>query len=127
MCGVDDDVVRDLGLGGEDSPWAHDVPASPAPPLPDAWTRVEPPRDPSPTIDAGWARGAAPDSAPDTAPDPTTTTGIGVDAPPAVDEDTDRIAPAPGHRRRPAMIVGAIALVGLAAVGTSMVLGGSDE
>src|SRR5688572_16600891 len=115
MVGVgDDDVARDLGLGGEDSPWAHDVPAAAAPPLPDSWTRHDPPDD----------------------------TGIPIDTPPAIDvptapgsisgnvagaAHTDAALGPSAHRRRPAVIVGALVLVGFAAVATSMVLGGGDE
>jgi hypothetical protein len=57
MCVVADDVSPGLGLGGEDSPWAHDVPVPPAPPLPDSWTRDEraapaPPDVPAPEFDS---------------------------------------------------------------------------
>jgi hypothetical protein len=42
MCVVADDVSPGLGLGGEDSPWAHEMPVPPAPRLPDSWARSEP-------------------------------------------------------------------------------------
>jgi hypothetical protein len=125
MVGVgDDDVARDLGLGGEDSPWAHDVPAAAAPPLPDSWTRRDPPDgtgtsvDTPPAVDVPTAPGSSWGHVADAAhTDAAHTDGAHTEA---------ALVPS-AHRRRPAVIVGALVLVGFAAVATSMVLGGSDE
>jgi len=96
-----------LALGGDDSPWAHDLPITEPAPLPGTWTAApEPPR--VDLIDRDVPKVAAPPLSPLAQP------------------SNPADAPTPGHRhRRGAIVVGILGLFAAAAIG-SQITGGDD-
>ena len=105
QCGVADEP---LALGGDDSPWAHDLPITEPAPLPGTWTAApEPPR--VDLIDRDAPKFPAPPL-----------TGLAQPSNPAD-------APTPvHHHRRSAIVIGIVGLFAAAAIGSQLAGGGDN-
>ena len=109
--GVADDV-EPLALGGDDSPWAHDLPIAEPAPLPPGWTESERSVPVEPTGRHDVAPAADESSAPLRPP-----AFAPPDAMPAVTG-----APTPEHRhRRTVLVVGLVGLLAAAVIGSQLV------
>ena len=108
VVGHSGDLIGDLG--GADSPWAHDVPISPPPPLPEAWTRVEPVTLSAPSIAGHLAEPA------------------GQLADPTHPSQPHAATESDGHRsRRSLLAVGVVGILVVAVIGARAVVGGGDD
>jgi len=110
QCGVADDE-EPLGLGGADSPWAHDLPIGEPAPLPAAWTAA--PVAPGESRGGNQIERVVPEAP------------VVLAVPGAPPQRAD--APTPGHRhRRAALLIGVAALFAAAVVGSQLAGGGDD-
>lgn len=108
------DDIEPLALGGEDSPWARDVPIAPPPPLPAAWSEAPAARPPNPIEPSASASAPVPVFEPPM---------LGAEAEPERDVTAGPSPTSPG--RRAALALGLAGLLAAAAVGSQFV-GGDD-